>query len=231
MIDGSYWTLTIEILFYFLIGLFVFIFGMKRLLTFYLGWLLLTLTAFYFGFYHLLFMKILLVRQAPYFIFGGLIAYFYSNRLVSTTKEKIITISGIIISAATPFYISSVLSSDSNNRTNFFGIYDTTAQVLILLLFLFFPCVIYVSKYIHNEKLFSVAKKLGIITYPLYLLHQKLGSLVLGSTFGTITLYSLLTVLGMIIFSYNIGMQEEVWRKKIYKKLMIKIGLTTPKNV
>ena len=50
MIDGSYWTLTIEIFFYIYIGLFAYFFKKKNLFYFFGLWLVYSYLAFYFNF-------------------------------------------------------------------------------------------------------------------------------------------------------------------------------------
>ncbi len=224
MIDGSYWTLTIEILFYFFIGLFVYFFDVKRVLYFYIGWLSISLAAFYFGFYHLLLSKVFLARQAPYFIFGGLIAYLYSMYKVLKKEEVFATVMTLILSAVAPLYISSVLASDPLPRTNAFGIYDHTGQLIVFGLFIVFLIVVYISQFITNKHVIAVAKNLGLITYPLYLIHQKIGSIILGKSFGMITLSSIITATGMITVSYLVGKSEAKWRKTLYKKISSKMN-------
>jgi peptidoglycan/LPS O-acetylase OafA/YrhL len=227
MVDGSYWTLTIEIIFYFFIALYVYIFTTKKLLYFYAGWILLTVGVFYFNLYYLLIMKILLVRQAPYFIFGGLVAYLYAHTETITRKEKILAYGSLILAACTPLYITKKLSSDISNTTNFFGVYDTTAQIFVTSFFVFFPLIVYISKYITKKKIISISKALGLITYPLYLIHQKLGSLLIGESFGRITTLSVVIAISMIAISYYIGTKEAKLRRVLYKKLTKILKIST----
>jgi peptidoglycan/LPS O-acetylase OafA/YrhL len=66
MVDGSYWTLTFEVLFYAYIAVFVSLFSSKRLEWFYISWLLISFFSFYYGVDQSIVAKLLSVRFAPY---------------------------------------------------------------------------------------------------------------------------------------------------------------------
>lgn len=219
MIDGVYWTLTIEIFFYIYIGAYNFLFGKKNLHYFFISWLLICLTIFTLDLQNLLISKLLLARYAPYFIYGGLVAYLYENRSIITKRLKYLLISVTCLTAFVPYYISKVLSNNIND-TNFFGVFDTKANIIVFMFFILIPLAIYFSEKITSKNAIKIAKILGGITYPLYLIHQKLGGLIIGETFGLLTIVSFSTAICMVLVCLIVSIKEEKWRKSIYKKII-----------
>lgn len=221
MIDGSYWTLTIEILFYIGIGLFTYFFSKKRLIYFYAFWLLFGYTVFYCGLENMLFTKLLLARYVPYFVFGGVLALLFEEWKVIAKKRKTQLISLLILSSYLPLFISSVLSKSETTATNHFGIFDTTALAIVTSFFIIVPLCAYLSLRIHNLRFATIAKTLGAITYPLYLLHHQIGAhlISLFSTFGYISFVSVLVFVTIILVSYGISIYEARYRKILHAKI------------
>ncbi len=46
IVDGPYWTLTFERLFYFFVGIFVYLFSTRNIVWFYFGWLWVSISVF-----------------------------------------------------------------------------------------------------------------------------------------------------------------------------------------
>jgi Predicted acyltransferases len=111
-IDLSYWSLTEEIIFYTTIGLFVYIFGKKRILYYFIGWLLMSVATFAGGLERSAIMKLFLTRFTPYFVFGGLLAYYYMNKATISKKVKYLVLASMGVAAILPYYISVVLNND-----------------------------------------------------------------------------------------------------------------------
>lgn len=227
MVDGSYWTLTMEILFYTYIALFVYWFSLKRVEWFYVIWLLVSFLSFYFGLHGGLIFKILLVRFAPYFIFGGVLGLSIENWGKTNYLIKIRYLTWLILSAILPVYISHVLNLQPLLVTNSFGIYNFQSLVRVELIFIFLPIAVYFSKFITQTFIIKLSKIAGGITYPLYLLHDKIGRMFIGyySQLGDLLLLSILMVVFMLIFSYLISIYEFKLRRKIYMYLNSKIIL------
>ena len=221
MIDGSYWTLTVELFFYAYIGIFTFFFGEKKLIYFFITWLLVSLITFSGGWQQLTITKILLVRYAPYFVFGGLLAYFYKHRAGLTKKIKYFIFAGIGLAALLPYYISAVLNNNpASTPTNHFGMFDRTGNAIVFSFFVLVPLSVYFSQKITKKSWLKVAKVVGGVTYPLYLIHNKLGGLIIGESYGRIASISVFTAGGMIIACIFISIYEEKFRKYLKKIIM-----------
>jgi peptidoglycan/LPS O-acetylase OafA/YrhL len=115
--------------------------------------------------------------------------------------------------------------------TNHFGVYDDMrANYIIAALFIIFPIIVYCSQFFKHQHFISFSKNLGLITYPLYLLHQKIGSVLLGSTFGKVSLTSVCVVIIMLFVSHLIGVKEAILRKYISSRLKQLLGLNSKKG-
>lgn len=222
LVDNSYWTLTVEVFFYFYIGSFVHFFKLKRLESFYAGWLVLSLASFYFGIYNVIILKLLFVRFAPYFIFGGMMGLIVetwaNNSFIAKCRHLLI----LLASAISPVYISHVLNSQSLQASNNFGAYDYYSSAIVQSFFVLVPIAIYLSLKISSSFFINLAKILGGITYPLYLLHSKIGFLVIGlfGNFGYVSGASILMAMAMVVTSYFIYIYESKARKNLYKNII-----------
>jgi peptidoglycan/LPS O-acetylase OafA/YrhL len=220
-IDFAYWSLTEEILFYVSIGIFVHFWGEKKILYYFIGWLLLSVATFACGLERLTILKLFLTRFAPYFVFGGLLAYYYKNKATISKKTKCLVFTSMGIAAILPYYISTVLNKDPDSTKNFhFGDFDMPTNIVVFSLFIIVPLCIYFSDKITKKSFISTAKILGGITYPLYLLHLRIGDLIIGSSYGKITPVTVSTAAGMLVASYFISVKEKKWRRALMKRIM-----------
>ena len=236
MIDGSYWTLTIEILFYIYIGLFVFFFKKKNLLNFYFLWLTATFLIFTFNMQELFISKLILVRYSPYFVFGGVLGFLYQNYnnkkekteqgpQVDKEEDSLAKIKSYILLMSAfvmPHYINLKLH-EHPTPSNSFGSFDFYGTIIILLIFPLSILAVIFSKHITHRKSLNIFMLLGVITYPLYLLHQKVGSLLINFfasgnealAYGRISFVSISVALSIIIISAIVAKYEKVLRRKI----------------
>lgn len=216
MVDGSYWTLTYELLFYAYIGVFVYLWGVRRVEWFFLGWLAIVCVAIVGGWEQTIVMKLLIDRAAPYFIFGGMLGLTYSTWSVSTLFEKIrrtLVLVGTILVALS---LSTVLWHDGPT-TNHFAMYDPIASRILIVLALVMVLAVVSSRLVLSPALLSLSRALGGMTYPLYLLHQVIGMTVLAAlnTWGQFTLTSASFTIIMICISYFVYVYELPLRKKL----------------
>lgn len=227
MIDGSYWTLTIEILFYIYIGLFVFLFKKKNVINFYFLWLSTSFLIFTFNMQELFISKIILVRYAPYFVFGGALGLLYKNYNNQDAKLLKIKSYTLLISAfLMPHYINLKLH-EHPTPSNSFGNFDFYGTIIILLIFPLSVLAVIFSKYIKNKKTLNIFMSLGAITYPLYLLHQKFGSLVINFfasgnealAYGRISFISISVAISIILISGFVAKYEKILRRIIKNKI------------
>lgn len=253
MVDGSYWTLSIEIIFYIYIGIFTYKIGKDKILYFFSFWLIYTFMAYYLGFSEMLISKLLLVRYAPYFIFGGATAlllqnYFAINKNIKTLKANTIKIviknlnyNKILLKFILPIgliyssyllihYISFKLNILAGivTITNQFNIFTPSALILMDYILLVFLICTLISIYIDRKHIYphfiKTLKILGLATYPLYLIHQKIGYLFISlfTTFGEANIYTIVGAIIMILLSIYIGIIDKDMRsfltKNIYHK-------------
>lgn len=217
MVDGSYWSLTVELIFYSYIGLFAFFFKKERLKIFYILWLGITLLFYYFNLDNNIVGKLLLVRYSPYFIFGGIIGLCAQSWNNMKIIEKLNYILILIISFLSVFYISNKIENSAASATNKFGLYSSHSIPLIIAIFLVIPFSVYFSTKIKNAKFIKISGILGGITYPLYLIHQKIGEIIISKfgTIGKVSVLSIAVVIFMISISYFISIKEVSLRKRI----------------
>lgn len=176
LIDASYWTLSVELIFYIAIGLFVYLFSYKNIRYFLLGWLCISIISIFFNLDNNYYIKLLLVHHAFYFVFGSALALLISKE--ATNKyEKIIdyillfgssVYSIFIISSIYPLYLT------PNPQDSLW------ITIINILLFVIMLAVVYLSPKIKNSKVIKDLIIIGGITYPLYLLHQTLGTTIIN---------------------------------------------------
>jgi peptidoglycan/LPS O-acetylase OafA/YrhL len=204
MVDGSYWTLTFELLFYVYIALFVKLFSVKKLHIFYIGWLILSFLSFYLHFDQHILAKLLCLRFAPYFVFGGMLALFVDRYKASTIGSKFVYSSALIASAFLAPYISRSLRAQENVIHNMTASFYPDEMIIVESFFILVPIVVYFSffNFAKNKKFARASLVLGGITYPLYLLHWKISDTLItshGEAYGTITPYSCLVAAGILV--------------------------------
>jgi len=175
LIDPSYWTLTVELLFYIGIGIFTYFFSDKKIRYFLSFWLVISAVAFLFRVDHNFYVKILLVRHASYFAFGGSLALI-ATKQAKNIFEKYFDWILLFVSATFATYIHPLALEP------YYVINPLDTKIITILHVLFFitvPVLVYLSAYIKNTRTISFFAILGGITYPLYLLHQKIGNAIL----------------------------------------------------
>lgn len=224
MIDGSYWTLTFELLFYAYIAIFVFFFSKKRLEWFYTSWLVLSLASFYFKLDQLFIIKLLSVRFAPYFVFGGMLALAIDRWKTSTLWSKTLYVGVLVTSFLSPIYISSKLQDQKETITNFTGSFDKGELVIVEALFavMFLGVFLSMLDFAKYKRFARIAFILGGITYPLYLLHWKIGNTIIshaGYKYGEINAYSVLVAVGIFVLATVISLYDKKFRDYLKKKL------------
>lgn len=223
LVDGSYWTLTFELLFYFYIGTFAWLFGVKRLEWFFIGWLGISFFSFLFHVDQHIIMKLLAVRFAPYFVFGGMLALIVERYKTSSVAHKIAYITTLIASALLPLYISSALRAQQGLIHNFTGSFELDEMLIVEGLFIVIPALVAISLLpIFKGKTFSkMSLFLGAITYPLYLLHWKIGDTIItahGQLYGTVSSFTVTVAAGIFILATVLAVYDAKFRKLIRKK-------------
>ncbi len=215
-VDIVYWSLAVEIIFYFAIALFVYLFKWKNIRWFLFGWLLISISAFYFNLDQTFIAKMLLVRHASYFIFGAILSLIVNE--VTTRKQKYLDCVLLLVTAIYSTIISTKVFSSYLDVNNMNSKMVTLFHILFFITTIF---LIYVSKYIKGrlQKIFMI---LGGLTYPLYLIHQTVGSILIDyfKNYGTEITRPFVMIIFMIIISYFVYKQDKKLRSYLKTKLI-----------
>ncbi len=213
-IDSVYWTLQIEIKFYFWIFLIMLFNKIQYIERFVFIWLLMgVLEIFHFihGFTH----QFLIPEWAPYFGAGAL---FYRIHLKGFNWQR----SAMLLLA----YVLSIYYAveGAHHRTEVYADEFSPLIVALLTSAFFFIFTLMVSK-----KTTSIKRPwfvlMGFITYPLYLIHDAIGQIVFYHLPQNINKYLLLflVVALMIVLSYLIYRYFELGFSKKMKHLLFKL--------
>jgi len=176
LVDPSYWTLTVELIFYLAIALFVAHFSYDNIRYFLLSWLVLGIIAFASHADQTFIMKLALVRHASYFVFGCALALIAGNS-AKNVYEKCVDWGLLIISALYSLYIHTkaipayAVPNSLDSIITFYILASFFTGVALL---------VYISPRVTNTRIILVLAVFGGLTYPLYLLHQTIGNILIN---------------------------------------------------
>ena len=210
-VDGVYWSLLVELKFYFMIGVYLILakirnFSLNHVILF---WLILScifvgvdLANLEYAFGSRVLNFFFILKYSSYFIAGMLFFKVYKEGL------NIWYVIGLLISLAISIY-------HGCDRIDYMvEKYDTTfSPVVISLFILSFYIVMYLAS-IQKLSIINSPKllKLGVLTYPLYLIHQNIGYIAFNSFVDTMNKYVLLGIVLVVVLivSYLINTYVEV---------------------
>lgn len=220
LVDASYWSLAVEIAFYLGIGIFVSLFSFRKVRFFYAFWILTTFLIFFFGVESQLWAQFTLARHAPYFIFGGFLALLIQESSVSSWKQKLADVTGMLVAASLAFYAMDYSLLPywlSDPRDRFY------VSLINILFFICVPLMVYASKYMNKPASVKWATVAGGVTYPVYLLNQKLGGMMIDAfgvkhslSFITASTFVLVILVSYVLYIYD---------KQLRKFLLINLPL------
>jgi peptidoglycan/LPS O-acetylase OafA/YrhL len=207
VVDAAYWSLAVELIFYTGIGLFVYLFKWKRIRWFTALWFAVSAIAFYFHRDDTFIAKTLLVRHVSYFLFGMTLMLIASSHYESWRLKVYdyafligMGIYGTLISyRALPPYLT-----PNPHDANIVAVLQTVFFILTALL-------IYLSRFIHDRKWIDRAIIIGGLTYPLYLMHQTIGTTLI--TFLTTRYHLPWNPIAITFEVFIVGMAYLVYRK------------------
>ena len=204
------------------IGIFVWLFSKNNLEWFYIAWIAISFLAFYLKIDQNIILKLLSVRFAPYFVFGGMLALVVDRFKTSIFSTRFMYLSVLFFSAVLPLYVSASLIAQKDTITNFTGSFDLTEMKIVESFFIIVPLFVYGSYYFQSKSFTKVALALGGITYPLYLLHWTIGKTILSphTKYGTVTKLSVVFAIILVAVSYLLSVLELPVRKMLKKKLL-----------
>lgn len=191
-IDGSYWSLFVELQFYFLVFI-VLLLGQMHRVKYFLGlWLFLTIIT---STWHIKYVHFFLIPDyAAYFIAGALF-YIISIEGVSFYKILLIVVSFVVSLAGD---LKSLAGLERHFQTQYSAVVVTIVIAAMFLVFFLIAT--------HRTTFMASAKYLflGSLTYPLYLLHQYIGFMIFNKLYGHVNAHLLLwgTVLAMLCLAY-----------------------------
>ncbi len=224
-IDPVYWTLQIEIKFYFWIFILLLFKQIQNIEPIILIWLAISVLDI-FGLQHTIIRRLFMPEWAPYFSAGALF-YIIKTQGINTQRLAML---GLCFSLSLYF-----ATDNASNKTDIYTIYFSPYILGLLLAFYYvlFTYIINNNKKIQLPHALFIA--LGGISYPLYLLHQKIGSLLFVeyASFG-INKYLLLFLITtiMIIVSYVLYRYlERGIAKNMKQKLEHLLRLSHPKLI
>lgn len=223
LVDSSYWTLGIELLFYCGIALFVAFFSYKRIRYLLGGWLLFSMTAFALHIDGNFYVTLLLVRHASYFVFGGALALIATSH-VQSRSERYLDWTLLFGSAIFALVIESRSLAPYITPHPLDTIMVTALQILF---FIGVPMLVYVSRYVKNPQIIRLLAILGGLTYPLYLLHQRLGNTTMNYVAPFLhTTWANLAIgfeILIIAIAYVVYTQDKKMRSWLKKKLLPRV--------
>jgi peptidoglycan/LPS O-acetylase OafA/YrhL len=186
LVDGAYWSLLVEFRFYFLLWLLVYVVRVRR------PGLMMAALAVVAG----LGVTLPLVSRANDFLqYLSFFAFGMAIRDLRDGKR-----SGYLVGAmaVVSFMSNSMMGTDAPSMPLGIGIHTSYAMCFVV-----FPFVIW---FIGDRKSGSTAARLGLISYPLYLLHQDVGYILIDTTgmFMPVIAAKGLTILAMLIAAFLI---------------------------
>ena len=201
-LDGVYWTLSYEIIFYFLISLLL-AYQLMRYLIFILGgWLLYSAYAG-FAIFTSPFATLLLPAYGPFFIAGML--FYLLQQKMGNAKQ----LYGLLIGSWVLAVRHSLAHAKDNAEYYHTSFSPLVIAVLISLFYLLFLLIIFRKIDLYRYKWLSW---LGSLTYPLYLLHHNLGDILFQRLGGKTDKYVLL--IGIILFMLLLAYLLHVYVEK-----------------
>lgn len=201
-VDGVYWSLMVELKFYILIGILLVFRLIKYIEAF--GWFLILVCVLQIfipfseanialkTLYYLCF-----VKSSPYFVAG---MFFF---LLKNNKSIIKNVLPILVSYSLAIYLA--FESTETRNLRYDGVYNVYTVIFLITLFFIVMFLVSMDKLnIFNKKIFLY---FGILTYPLYLIHQKIGYIIFNSFGLYINKWLLLfaVIMAMLFASYAIN--------------------------
>lgn len=200
-IDSSYWTLGVEICFYTLIFILISLNHLKNARYFFVIWLVLTLVL---KLYPIKYVHIIMIPDySAYFISG---AVFYLARQNGFCLHKI----GILLLCyifSIQHGIETAISLQHETHTYFS---QFIVAFIITSFYLIFALISSNKIQLSNRKIYLL---LGGLTYPLYLIHQKFGCLLMQNFKGTLNQYFLLSMIIILMLLVSLFVNQVLEKK------------------
>ena len=220
-LDGVYWTMVVEVKFYLLSVLYLVILKFKKISIASCAYLWLALSVLYVFLSNTTLMYfanvILIFEWAPAFIAGMLMADIYKKQDVN-----IINIGSLLICIALSMFHRLNYIKEASLHYNV-SVSETLVLALVLVMYLLVFLVVIGKLRFLNKSIFIY---FGILTYPLYLLHQNIGYIIFNNLNEYINKYVLLglTIILMLLMSYALNRWVEAPITLYLNKVLSHIG-------
>ncbi len=191
-IDGVYWSLIVELKFYLLIFLLILFKQIRNIMPWLAVWLVVSIFISHYG--HVKYMGVILFPEwSGYFIAG---ATFFLIR-----KDGLKSVHIMVLICSCYLVIRNALLNQQD------GI-DYVVLLILISFFVIFSIITRGSSAILNKPLFAY---LGVLTYPLYLIHQNIGFMIFNGLGGIVNKYVLLVVVSlfMLLLAYLVNFYVE----------------------
>jgi peptidoglycan/LPS O-acetylase OafA/YrhL len=209
-IDGAYWSLFVEMRFYALIAILMYFNKIAKVETYLIGWLAISVLFEIVPVYKLRY--IFLVDYSAYFIAGATLYLIWSKSL-SPSRTAVLTASwGLAIYQA--------LQSLAKFQTTYKSTLDMATVIVIITLFFVILFMVSTRKTgVLGNGSWTV---LGVITYPLYLIHQNIGFMLFNWMHPQLNVHLIFwgTLMAMLFISYLI---HSLFEKRIAKTVKIRL--------
>lgn len=188
MVDGVYWTLLVELKFYALIFVLL-IFGQIHRVEWFLAfWLLLTAASLVFA----------LPKLVTFLFLTDWSAFFIAGALFYLIRQQ-----GLNVFRGVMLWLSFMVAIFENLRQLSYleQMYNSYFSPLVTSLLILSFYVIFLLIALGKTQYFSSAKlvKLGVLTYPLYLIHQNIGFIIFHEIGDSVNRYVLLGALVLVM--------------------------------
>lgn len=212
-VDGVYWTLFVELKFYFLIFVVLLIGQIHRLREFLIGWLLASWALYFVG--HVPVVSFFLFPEwSPYFIAGAVFYLVYRD-------GRLGPLYGLMLAAC--YGLSLLNAAQLLDSADPAQVADNELLVVSILITLFFAVFVLIA----TNRLKNVQGRwlvyLGALTYPLYLLHQMIGFVLFNLIGDRVEKYTLLLILValMLALSWFVARGIEKPLAPLFKKWLV----------
>lgn len=216
-LDGAYWTMSVEVRFYCLTMAYLLMYRFKKIKIVNLAYWWLVLSILYPFVQHIFLVKVvdlfLMFKWSSAFAAGIIMGEIFKSKRL-TAKNGI----GLVVCFALTIYHRLIYVAES--RAYFQTDISDTIVILVLLAvyLLMLSVVLGKLKWLNKPYFFT----LGLLTYPLYLLHQRIGYIIFNNLMYDVNKYVLLggTFILMLAASFLIVRWVAPWTTKFLNRAL-----------
>ncbi len=217
LVDPSYWTLSVELIFYTGIGLFAYLFSYKNIRYFFAALVAFSMIVFTWHIYQNFYIRLALVQHISYFAFGGALALIVTKQ-AATLFEKRFDWGLLFISAA---YATIIYPQAFSPHLTPHFLDGLLTGILHITFFTGIMALVFLSQHVKSSRAIRILAILGGLTYPLYLLHQTIGNTliryaaensILSRT--AITTSVIVLIISVAYITYLLDKRMRVWMQK-----------------